>query len=214
MVNNMKRTLLSLSLCLTGFSLFAQFARWDDQALTLDNGKVKRIIQLGDTIQTIQFLLTGCPDNFVAEQGSGSSEFSLLIDNKSYTGSGGWKVINIIPAADPFGGQGAVLVLKGKSGLISQVELRVTYLLYPDLPVIRKKIGLTNASPSEIKIESLDVESLDIAWWETHNVVMADYGRQKRLGPYLGDCHDAIVASHDASGRRGFGYRQRSTRCG
>ena len=77
-------------------------------------------------------------------------------------------------------------------------------MLYPELPLIRKKISITNHSDKELKVEGLDIEHINLAWWETHNVVQADYGRQKRLGPYTGDWYDPVVATHDVTGSRGI----------
>ena len=55
-----------------------------------------------------------------------------------------------------------------------------------------------------MKIESLDVESLNIPWGNTHNVVFQDYARYKYIGPFLGNWNDALVLAHDPLSHHGF----------
>lgn len=62
-------------------------------------------------------------------------------------------LINFIAASDDHQGNGATINLKGTKEL-ADIELAVTYLLYPGLPVIRKQITIVNKSGKEIMIES------------------------------------------------------------
>ena len=79
-------------------------------------------------------------------------------------------------------------------------------MLYPDLPVIRKKISFLNTGKQDIKLEALDIEDLQfgqtavgIECW-----VMHDYARQKSLGQYIGNCYDPVVVVHEVNNHRGF----------
>ena len=84
------------------------------------------------------------------------------------------------------------------------MEIAVTYLTYPDLPIIRKKIDFKNVGSEELKIESLDVESLNIPWGNTHNVIYTNYARYKKIGPFLGNWDDPLIISHDPDYHHGI----------
>ncbi len=77
------------------------------------------------------------------------------------------------------------------------MEISLSYISYQNLPVIRKKIEIKNTGSEDIKIESPDIESLNVPWGNTHNVVYQNYGRYKTIGPYVGDWNDPLVISHD-----------------
>ncbi len=206
-------------------SAFGQFVKKEEGKIILDNGYVKRVIVLDKQIYTERLFLAGSMQNFVGvdydltdieitgqketTQNTGirrpkSFEFNVIINEKLYSGKSGWDVIDIRNISDDHSGQGIQLLLAGREEGIRGVELGVTYMLYPELPLIRKKISITNHSDKELKVEGLDIEHINLAWWETHNVVQADYGRQKRLGPYTGDWYDPVVATHDVTGSRGI----------
>jgi len=201
------------------------YTGWDEQKIVLENNALKRVILLKDAIYTEQLLMTGSPVNYVAidhdlpslsdtnpgntsqprsVKGRNPVEFQFLLNDSLFNGESGWKVQHIEKVQDDHQGEGVVLTLKGKSGLISGLELRITYLIYPELPVVRKKIAFRNTGTEELKLEGLDIERLNTAWYPTHTVTMAEYGRQKRLGPFTGGSQDPAVAVHDVTGRRGF----------
>ena len=52
--------------------------------------------------------------------------------------------------------------------------IEVNYLTYPGIPVIRKKIVFQNKSKEDLKLDNINIESLTLAWDDTHNVVYMD----------------------------------------
>ena len=82
--------------------------------------------------------------------------------------------------------------------------MRVTYLLYPGLPVVRKRLAVRNAGTADLRLEGVEVERLHTALDVTHTWTMASYGRQKRVGPYAGDWDDTVVTLHQAATGRGI----------
>jgi alpha-galactosidase len=190
----MKKNLLKYLLCfLIVPPVSAQeFAVWKDNRLVLDNGKVKReIVVENGRIQTSSLKLENNELNF----NNKSDEFSFLIDGKSFNGGSGWSLISILPANDKYQGKGALVKLKGTKEL-NGIELEITYLLYPELPVIRKQITIINHSAKEIMLESFDVEKLKLGFSYVESVVYSNYGRQKRLSTYVGNWDDPILAIH------------------
>ena len=124
------------------------YATWKAPLLTLDNGMIKRIVSFTDDSVTTKLMkLKGNDFNFI---GSGTKEFSFLIDNKLYNGYSGWQFVSFAEAEDDHNGKGAVIRLKGKNE-ISSVEIEIKYLLYPGLSVIRKQITVFNNSEKEIE---------------------------------------------------------------
>ena len=235
-------TIISFMLVCT--PLLAQdFASWDNDSLVLKNSKIERTIVLGDEIYTERFFVPEYPVNFVRvdhpipeldrnfksvenstqhiiSKGANSEEFFFRLNDRPYNNRNRWIIDTIHQATDSLGGSGATLVLQGVEEESRSIEVSITYLLYPNLPIVRKKMKFRNTGKQDLKLEAVDVERLAIPWRETHNVVYADYGRQKRLGPFTGNPHDPIVASHDVSQRRGFllgneapGVLKRTTCC-
>ena len=99
-------------------------------------------------------------------------------------------------------GAGATLILDHPS---AKLRISITYLLYPGLPLIRKKIDIQNMSKKDIRIEALDIESIKFSKDDgTHTWIMHEYGRQKALGPYVGECYDPVVVAHQFRNRRGI----------
>jgi alpha-galactosidase len=241
----MKRNLILGFLLLNGlcFAQYSDFATWDNEKLLLDNNCIKRVILLTDQIYTEQLYVPEYKINFVSidhklpeldmnynppenssmqtiRTGPNPDEFSFLLDDEIFNGKSNWEIVSIQAANDVMQGSGAKLLLRGRTGKIKNIELSITYLLYPDLPLIRKKLMFRNLGSEELKLEAVDVERFTIPWRETHNVVSANYGRQKRLGPYIGNWHDAVLASHDVFQGRGYilgneapGVMKRTTAC-
>jgi alpha-galactosidase len=217
--------LLSLNLLFSYQSASGQFVKTEENKVTLDNGHVKRIIIFNERIYTERLFLNSSQNNYVgvdytlsetSETGEKettrntgiqrpkSMEFRVIINDRTYTGERGWKVKEVRHVKDDHLGEGILLILESIEDEIKGVEIGITYMLYPGLPLIRKKISISNHSEKELKVEGLDIEHLNLPWWETHNVVLTDFGRQKRLGPYTGDWFDPVVAAHDVTGRRGI----------
>jgi alpha-galactosidase len=190
----MKKIKLIVSCFLLLFpSAYAQdFAIWKDNKLTLDNGIIIReiIVEKG-RILTNNLKLKNNDLNF----NNKSEEFSFMINGKSYNGASGWSLKSFLPANDKYQGKGAIIRLEGTKEMTG-IELDITYLLYPSLPVIRKQITIVNNSGKEIMLESFDVEKLILGFGYIEAVAYSNYGRQKRLSTYLGNWDDPILAIH------------------
>jgi alpha-galactosidase len=177
------------------------FAKWDNNSLILSNGLVKREIVIGNgSISTKALKINGNDLNFNTEN---SKEFSLLIDGKYCDGLSGWNLFSILPAKDSHKGNGATVKLTGGKEFPG-IEVDITYLLYPDLPVIRKEITLLNRTGKEIMIESFDIEKLLPGFSFVEAVTYTNYARQKHLSTYVGDWDDPVIAVHSYSQNAGI----------
>jgi alpha-galactosidase len=177
------------------------YATIKDNLLILENGLIEREVVVEEgKIYTKSLKLKGNNLNFNSER---STEFSLYIDGKYCDGKSGWDLISFTNANDNRQGNGATVKLRGTDNF-SSIEVHITYLLYPDLPVIRKKIGILNNSGKEIMIESFDVEKLILGFNFIEAVTYANYGRQKHLGTYIGNWDDPVVAVHSYSHNAGI----------
>ena len=177
------------------------FASWNNNILKLNNGLVNREIIIDNgIIRTKTLKITGSDINFNSED---SKEFSLIIDGTQCDGHSGWDLISFVSASDIRQGSGATVRLKGTSKF-SGIEVDITYLLYPDLPVIRKEITLLNNTGKEIMIESFDIEKLLLGFNYVEAVSYTNYGRQKHLSTYVGDWDDPVIAVHSYSQNAGI----------
>ena len=189
----------------------------------LQNNVISRIIVLNKgEFSTQSFRLKNYPFNFVGISGEepkvsgveniskfkwygreNPEEFSFLLNDKKVNGKTGWKLVDITEEKD---GDTEVhkITLMGTAKVNQNLEIAVTYLTYPDLPIIRKKIDFKNVGSEELKIESLDVESLNIPWGNTHNVIYTNYARYKKIGPFFGNWDDPLIISHDPDYHHGI----------
>lgn len=193
-----------LLLLLTFNEILAQpFATWNNQTLILDNGAVSRVIQFAASQRGIvsnSLKLKGDDQEFLI---SGSEEFSFDVDGKNLTGLDNWKVVSISGASDENEGNGAQVILKHPK---LNIQIGITYLMFPKLPIIRKKISFTNTGTNELKLESLDIECLRFENSDTgtESWVMHDYARQKSLGQFIGNAYDPVVVVHEINRHRGM----------
>lgn len=199
----MQKYLLTL-ICLLLFVIKTRgndFATWNNNILILNNGLVTREIVIDKGIICTKILkISGSDINFNSED---SKEFSLIINGKQGDGQSGWDLISFVSASDIRKGSGATVKLRGTKAF-NGIEVDITYLLYPDLPVIRKQITLLNNSGKEIMIESLDIEKLLLGFNYVESVAYTNYGRQKHLSTYVGDWDDPVVAVHSYSYNAGI----------
>jgi alpha-galactosidase len=214
----MKKILTSITLLLISLNAYAQ-GSWDGKNLLIQNKGIKRVIVLENgQFSTMEYRLTGTKYNYVAtqkgeplhfdKQGAGHvgefrrwrgpkpDEFSFLLNGEKVTGKTGWKVSGV--KEEVKGEEKLYKVgLKGTAEINKNIELTITYILYADIPLVRKKIDFENVGTGELKIESLDIESLNIAWGNTHNHIYNKYGRYKHTGPFVGNWDDPLVVVHD-----------------
>jgi alpha-galactosidase len=177
--------------------LFAQtWFLFSGNKLTIDNNSIRRIISCsGDSISSELLGLSGSGRNFLR---AGSPEFRFLINGITIDGFSGWAIGECRPASDAEGGKGASLSLTGK-GPATGILLEISYLSYPGLPLIRKKLAFTNKSKEDMKLEAVDIENimLDIDYvstWVYHN-----YARMKQLGTFVGNWDDPLVVIHNTT---------------
>lgn len=171
-------------------SATAQFASWTDSRLTLDNGVVRRVVTLKpDGILGAQLTLSDFPNSSMLNPDK-SVEFRFdLHGGKTISGASGWLRPRCEAASDAHGGRGAAIVLESPETL----RVKVVYLLYPGLPVVRKQLIIENNGAADVAVENLDVECLQLVDDDVHCQVYADYGRRAHVGPYLGDWHDSLT---------------------
>ena len=194
--------LISLSFTLSGFA--SGFTTWDGKELILDNGSIRRIIVWDE--ETGSFATQHILNNSIGEDYTGNStlEFHFLLNDKAITGRNKWKVLSHESMILDMGGEGSIITLAGDEEMNQNMEITITYMLYPDLPLIRKGMVIRNTGMEICRIEALDVEHLKLSWTDTHCWTMRDYGRYKHLGPYTGDWNDAVVTVHNVRERKGM----------
>jgi alpha-galactosidase len=122
-----------------------------------------------------------------------------------------WKVTGYREIVDKNGGSGAALTLSAVKGPANGLQVELTWVLYPGLPVIRKYLTLTNLSGADMMIEDMDMESLVIQgnlvhkWLRDENSwLLTGYGRHRTIGPHKGGPHDPVIVVHDILRHRGI----------
>ncbi len=188
---------------LPGITAAQPFASLNEKTLTLDNGFVKRVIQLdndGIGIVNKSYVLPSSLEDFLSE---GSEDFYFEADGKPLTGLDKWNLVSVDMIKDEDKGSGARIILEHPS---INLKISITYLLYPELPIIRKKISFLNTGRQNIKLESLDIESIHFGNTDvgTGCWVMNDYARQKSLGQFIGNWYDPVVVVHEVDHHRGI----------
>ena len=179
------------------------FAKWNSTELTLTNGIVQRIIQLpasaGNLLTTAYKPVEGQFDYFEKT----SPDFEFEVNNKTYTGSDNWQLLHVQKTTDSNAGNGAAITLVSSD---KQVELTLTYLLYPKLPVIRKHLTVKNLTKETVALESVDIEKFSVVQYyaSTFSWIFSDYGRRRSLGAYEGNKQDALIMLHNPEWKQGI----------
>jgi alpha-galactosidase len=197
-----KTGLLLLLLLVTGrISLFSQdFFRWNGTTLTLDNGCIQRtIIYNKDSLKlaTSQLLLKA--GGYEAVKGQ-SAEFSFQVNGNVFNGLSGWMLVSCVPASDNHSGKGATI----RMSLNDSLEVEITYLLYPGLPLIRKTVSLSNHGKRDVCLEALNIEDLNTRFNLTSTWIYQKYARQMHIGNFDGNWDDALVIFHDNESQAGM----------
>lgn len=181
----MKKILVSLILTLGFLPLSAQ-------QVMLDNGVIKREIDISNGhILTKQYALHSHGVGYVH---GGSHEFSFLANDKSYSGSSDWTQIASHEVTTKDGGKGVSIAFQDEEGKLG-VEL--VYMAYPNLPVVRKTIRVTNLGEEDVKLEGVNVEDLRVNLNYVESWVMHTYARNKSLGKYIGNWDDPLIVVHN-----------------
>ena len=181
----------------------APFAKWTKTELTLNNGLVQRVIQLpaaeGQFLTTSYKPITG---EFKYFQPS-NTDFQFEVNGISYSGNSNWSLVDIKTIGDELQGDGAAVTLQSSD---NKIELTLKFLLYPNLPVIRKSLVIKNLGAEEVALESVDVEKFNVTSYyaTTFSWIYSDYGRRKSIGPYEGNMQDALVIVHNMDWESGI----------
>ena len=191
----------ALLLLLNAYALPAQdFFSWNGDVLELNNGSVSREIRISKGVFfSSRFSMTDTERNYIRE----SREFAFTVNGKPADGHSGWELLGSEEISDDRSGRGIKVVLAGKDGL-DGLQLEVNYMLYPELPLVRKWIGFENTGSEDLMVESVNVEDLATDLSHVHTVVLHNYARMKHIGRYTGNWHDPVVVLHHQSDRMGM----------
>lgn len=123
-------------------------------------------------------------------------EFSFVLNGITYSGSTGWRMESLKEAPGSEQGEGVTVVLEA---LAAPVKVEITYIWYPDLPFVRKRLVIHNETQGEQCLESVDVEQFPVNEYSvpTFSWIYSDYGRKKSIGPYLGTLQDSLTVVHN-----------------
>lgn len=195
--------LLLLSVALAGHAPVPPYAKWTNSELTLTNGVVQRTINLpasgGPFLTTVYKPVAG---DFRYFQKT-NPDFQFELNGTVYSGSGDWKQVGIQRISDDRQGDGAAVTLQSKD---EKVELTLRFLLYPDLPVIRKSLVIKNLTKDTVQLESVDVEKFIVTNYNatTFSWICHDYGRRRSIGPYDGNMQDGLLTVHNSDWQQGI----------
>lgn len=174
------------------------------QQFIIQNKSIKRVFELNSGVfYTSYFGLKEDKSNYIIPVQNQEVEFSFVLNGKMISGKTGWEVEGVI-SEEGLETSLLEITLNGISELNRTIRLKITYITYSYLPIIRKKINIENTGSNEFKIESLNIEELLVSWGTTYNVTYQKYGRYRHLGPFVGDWDDPLVLIHNESSKQGF----------
>jgi alpha-galactosidase len=196
----MRTTILLLAISISG-TLWAQdYASVSEGKLELNNGRVIREIRMEKgSFSSSVLRLPGEDWNYIRK----SREFSFLANGQVLDGFSAWDLIGTERISDERQGQGLKVVLEG-SGPWKGLQVEISYLLYPDMPLVRKWIRLVNHTAGDLRIEALNVEDLQTSFSQVQSVIHHNYARMKHLGSFVGDWYDPVVVLHHQSKHLGM----------
>ncbi len=178
-------------------------ALWDAHLLVLDNGAARRVLALPSAarpyLTTIDFRTAQAPSRYATgvkgDQRLESEEVSFRLNGRRYGSASGWTLAGIETLEAELQGSGARVTLLSRDGL---AEVALEYLMYPGLPLVRKRLAIRHRGRRRARLESLMLEhfALEDYWAPTFSWVISDYGRRKSLVPFTGTRQDALVALH------------------
>ena len=179
------------------------YASWNKFELELNNGLVKRIIELPSKKGNFVTIFYQPVEGGFKYFDTVNTDFQFEINDKVYCGKEKWLLKGIEKFTDAKLGDGAAVSLLSTD---KKIGLTIQFLLYPGLPVVRKRLIIRNLSQEPIKLESLDVERFEITdyWATTFSWVCHDYGRRRSIGPYSGTMQDALLTVHNSDWQQGI----------
>ncbi len=191
----MKTILILLLVSFSCTLLSQEYFKIHGDTLELNNGEVIREIRIEKGgISSIGLHMKGQDRNYIRD----SREFSFLVNDKEADGSANWDLLGTETIEDERKGQGVRVILEGTAGL-QGLLVEINYMLYPDLPLVRKWIKISNKGEEDLKIEALNVEDLQSDFSHVSTVILHNYARMKNLGKYIGNWDDPVVVLHHQS---------------
>ncbi len=179
------------------------FASWSSKELTLDNGIICRIIRLpgvdSNLVTTSYKPTEGEFRYFLSE----NTDFQFEVNGTVYSGTTNWVLSGVKSISDSLQGNGAAITVISED---KKVGLTLKFLLYPNLPVVRKSIVVKNLMDEPVALESVDIEKFNVINYQvsTYSWIYSDYGRRKSIGPYKGNLQDALVIVHNINWESGI----------
>lgn len=193
---------LLLSVAISGFSQEG-YAVWSANELKLSNGVIERTIELpgvkGNLLTKTYSPVKGGFSYF----SKSSDDFQFMLNGKLYAGADQWTCAGIAAITDQYQGRGAAVSLLSRD---ATVGVTVQYLLYPGLPVVRKRLLVKNLGAADVALESVDVEKLSVTSFNPncYSWVFSDYGRRRSLGGYEGNKQDALLMLFNPEWKEGI----------
>lgn len=192
---------ITLILLLGATTLISQdYVRIEDNTIELNNGLLSRKIHFENgSFYATHLSMEGAERNYIQK----SREFAFILNGAPVDGFSGWDLLKTKPIEDERSGRGVTVILSGRDSL-EGLQLEISYMLYPQLPLVRKWLKFVNKGDRELNIEGVNVEDLQTAFSHVHTVVLHNYGRMKHIGSFTGTWHDPVVVLHHQSNRFGM----------
>ena len=126
---------ITLLILLNSCLLFAQdYIEKKADVIKMNNGHIVRKIQFKDnTFFSSQLSMADSERNYILK----SREFAFMVNGSPVDGFSGWDLVGTESIEDDRSGKGVKVVLLGQDQL-SDLQLEVSYMLYPNLPLVRK----------------------------------------------------------------------------
>jgi len=182
---------------------YAPFAKWTKTELVLCNGIVRRTIKLppdGGNFLTRSYRPLNGDFSYLTDT---CTDFQFEVNDVIYSGKGQWELVKIQIITDSYEGNGAAATLISQD---KKVELTLNFLMYPNSPAIRKNLIVKNLTEGPVKLESVDIEKLEVPDYYpvTYSWIYHDFGRRRYIGNYDGGKQDALIIVHDMNTEQGI----------
>lgn len=179
------------------------FATWTKTELKLDNGIITRKFKLPSekgSFHTTSYKPSIGDFDYFRDV---NDDFQFEIENIVYSGQSNWFFKGISNYRDKYHGDGVSVKLISED---KKIEVDIQFLLYPNLPVIRKNLVIKNLTDHLISLESVDVEKFVTKEYHpsTFSCICHDYGRRRSIGPYDGNMQDALIIVHNSDLEQGI----------
>ncbi len=176
------------------------YVRVENDRIELNNGHIYREIHFDKgSFYSTNLSMTGVSRNYIMK----SREFAFILNGTPVDGFSGWDLVRTERIEDEHSGRGVKVVLLGREPL-GNLQLEINYMLYPNLPLVRKWLKFVHRGSVELNIEGVNVEDLQTGFSHVHTVVHHNYGRMKHIGSFTGTWHDPVVVLHHQTDRIGM----------